>query len=412
MPTTTSDRYTFGINTNGGAPMKSAATRTLINRTTSVTSGFFGKIKLGGLLAPLPYSIRKRHWVYSVGSFMDYYKVPPPPLYPKSPNAGWSGCLRNSFETAYMGDISWLEPTVAEKTGLDNALSSRALSKIKSSQINIAQAFAERRQTVSLIATTLRRLHLGFTGLKRGDLSAFARSLKLSSPTTSMARAYRRSHGISPVNAATSAWLEYAYGVRPLLSDVYAAMEVFEKPIVKPAGVVRVTSTIRREDTLKTSGTYVSTVTTRRLRVTRGMVVAYELDGDGSVFTRSMTQIGLTNPALLAWELLPYSFVVDWFLPVGNYLSSLDATFGLRFKHGSKSDKWVRTSHRVSSGSGLPGGPSVYTVGSSVDRFSDEWFDRFVLTSFPSPVAPSLKDPCGVSHALSAFSLLYQLLRR
>jgi hypothetical protein len=31
----------------------------------------------------------------------------------------------------------------------------------------------------------------------------------------------------------------------------------------------------------------------------------------------------------LAWELIPYSFVVDWLFPVGDYLSSLDALVGV-----------------------------------------------------------------------------------
>lgn len=31
---------------------------------------------------------------------------------------------------------------------------------------------------------------------------------------------------------------------------------------------------------------------------------------------------GLTDPASIVWERIPYSFVVDWFLPIGNFLQS------------------------------------------------------------------------------------------
>ena len=31
--------------------------------------------------------------------------------------------------------------------------------------------------------------------------------------------------------------------------------------------------------------------------------------------------LSLDNPAVLAWEALPYSFVVDWFIPIGDYLN-------------------------------------------------------------------------------------------
>jgi hypothetical protein len=32
--------------------------------------------------------------------------------------------------------------------------------------------------------------------------------------------------------------------------------------------------------------------------------------------------VGLLDPASVAWELLPYSFVVDWFIPIGQYLAA------------------------------------------------------------------------------------------
>lgn len=35
-------------------------------------------------------------------------------------------------------------------------------------------------------------------------------------------------------------------------------------------------------------------------------------------------KVGLTNPLSVAWELIPFSFVVDWFLPIGKYLDALD----------------------------------------------------------------------------------------
>lgn len=39
-------------------------------------------------------------------------------------------------------------------------------------------------------------------------------------------------------------------------------------------------------------------------------------------------RFGLTNPPAAAYELFPLSFVLDWFIPVGEYLSSLDALVG------------------------------------------------------------------------------------
>jgi hypothetical protein len=52
----------------------------------------------------------------------------------------------------------------------------------------------------------------------------------------------------------------------------------------------------------------------------------------GRLSNPSLAQLngtGLLNPALLYWELMPYSFVVDWFIPVGDVLASLTAGLGL-----------------------------------------------------------------------------------
>lgn len=32
--------------------------------------------------------------------------------------------------------------------------------------------------------------------------------------------------------------------------------------------------------------------------------------------------LGLTNPELVAWELVPYSFVADWFIPLGDWMAA------------------------------------------------------------------------------------------
>lgn len=36
--------------------------------------------------------------------------------------------------------------------------------------------------------------------------------------------------------------------------------------------------------------------------------------------------LGFTNPAAVLWEATPFSFVVDWFLPIGDYLKTLDGS--------------------------------------------------------------------------------------
>jgi len=49
-----------------------------------------------------------------------------------------------------------------------------------------------------------------------------------------------------------------------------------------------------------------------------------------------LDRYGLLDPLSLAWELLPLSFVVDWFTGVGNFLDSWTRPLGLAFLDGYK----------------------------------------------------------------------------
>lgn len=48
--------------------------------------------------------------------------------------------------------------------------------------------------------------------------------------------------------------------------------------------------------------------------------VTYNTDGVAA----RLAPYGLTNPLLTAWELVPFSFVADWFVNVGDTIASLD----------------------------------------------------------------------------------------
>lgn len=43
---------------------------------------------------------------------------------------------------------------------------------------------------------------------------------------------------------------------------------------------------------------------------------------------RTLDQLGLVNPLLVGWELIPFSFIIDQFVPIGTYLASFSAYAG------------------------------------------------------------------------------------
>lgn len=118
-------------------------------------------------------------------------------------------------------------------------------------------------------------------------------------------------------------------------------------------------------------------------------------------------QTGFTNPVNLTWELLPYSFVVDWFLPIGPYLETLSAWGGLVFVDGFQTDYGKRiTSSSVNWSGSLPASPDT------AEEAYGSYFGQRVrlrrsrLTAFPTMKPPVLKNPFSVTHALNAIALM------
>jgi hypothetical protein len=125
----------------------------------------------------------------------------------------------------------------------------------------------------------------------------------------------------------------------------------------------------------------------------------------------SLASLGVTNPLEIAWELVPFSFVVDWALPVGQYLSSLDAMFGYDDDNiwFSRTD-FIRTrwdTHYV------PGTNSSYRPRGDYGECYKEVLriNRTVGTSVPFPVRPVFKNPASLNHMANALSLLAQAFR-
>jgi len=67
----------------------------------------------------------------------------------------------------------------------------------------------------------------------------------------------------------------------------------------------------------------------------RNLTLVYELDNRGLT---ELSSLGMLNPMTVAWELVPFSFVWDWWNPVGDYLNLMDADRGFIYRGGCWGD--------------------------------------------------------------------------
>lgn len=122
-----------------------------------------------------------------------------------------------------------------------------------------------------------------------------------------------------------SVWLEISYGWLPAVNDIYAASEVLSRtfPSSLPVSSYARGSSDRVYSYDESYGRGEESV-----KLSFGVSCHANIRViDPNAFLAA--RLGLRNPTAVAWELVPFSFVVDWFLKVGELIANLDRTIGL-----------------------------------------------------------------------------------
>lgn len=293
-------------------------------------------------------------------------------------------------------------------------------SKVEGVKVNYAQFLGERKQVVELFASTATRVVNAARALRHGDLRTFQQSLSLAGSNLGdrelLATAWKRAMRTPVKNRLANHWLEFYFGWKPLLKDVYESAELLAESITrsqKPEGVISVSKSTRQRLKQHSGGSGnrivvdFDDVHTCRVNIR----VHYRLEDEAR---NLLNKTGISNPLLLAWELIPFSFVVDWFLPVGNYLESLMALDGFVLTEGSLSTLESAVSHRTV---GYRNVEPAYQItnfsGPCAVLATQSRFSRVPTVSFP--YALRLKSPIPTEprdRFLTAVALLTQLFGR
>lgn len=274
---------------------------------------------------------------------------------------------------------------------------------------NLAQDLAQYRQTTGLIANSVGRITGSLKALKRRDLNGAIKSLWQNQRP--VLRGGVKS--LSPSGTLANNWLELQYGWKPLLQDIHGSLLSLSQYFsANTTFVTQVRASANAEDSslsvfsdsFLTPSIQVGTWNVTR-RTHCKIVLRYRVSNAAKAF---LAQTGFTNPVNLAWEVLPFSFVVDWFLPLGPWLESLSSFDGLQFLSGCETNFTRQNLEGVIAyRGGVPGLDSryQYRAGGSLSR-DTILLDRTKLTAFPGLNAPVPKNPFSNTHVLNAIALL------
>lgn len=282
-------------------------------------------------------------------------------------------------------------PSRTEKSSSEpetGKLLAKAYRKFGSGPFNAATFLGEFHQSAHMIAKRANQIGAAASAVAKGDVRGLEQALGISLSRRSSARLRN-----SPVqNRLADNWLEYTYGWKPLVQDVYGALQAYQKGLTQGGRRISASSggQPRPKTRLARSNDAVA-LNSKRLTSS-----AYVSGTVSNPLARSLNELGLLNPAALAWELLPFSFVADWFLPTGDILTALTAGIGISGLSACTTSESRTTTYF---------GPGIYQVTLGVDRktvmgLADASFD-YIDAGVDS-----------YARAVTSVALLQQIFRR
>jgi hypothetical protein len=190
---------------------------------------------------------------------------------------------------------------------------------------NLAVMAAEADRSLKMIGGQAKKLARSLQKAASGDLAGAARILGNTRNTSASLGSRQSRHEnkwLAQGSPVRDRYMEYQLGIKPLIHDVGAAARALAWRLDRP---VYQKVTARR--TQKGQWDYDSGVTARY----RGSIV---VKGQLVAILKSQPNanhvLGATDIPSALWERVPFSWIADWFVPIGGYLQGLQnaRTFG------------------------------------------------------------------------------------
>lgn len=204
------------------------------------------------------------------------------------------------------------------------------------------------------------------------------------------------------VRLLASLWLELQYGWKPLIGSVYDAYDESFRHILNKTSTYKGRYTSRSNDLVKcTDASSMCQVASQR-KGRHSVQIEVTIDHSKEIDIGRWTSL---NPMSIGWELLPYSFVVDWFIDVGSYLRNAETA--LLYSRAFRSGFVSTLLHSKYTGAtwAAPYGPITWSGEAEYCQFS-----RTLLTGFPTPTRPIVRADLNATRLLNAAGLLAQYI--
>lgn len=211
--------------------------------------------------------------------------------------------------------------TVTPPSWLTNACIQGCIQTLNDKRALIMEDFFQAKQTVDMAVGIFNLIVKLFLLAWKRDWRGLRRLL--------------RSVGHEPTRKVANGWLMFYYGIRPLVGTMSAILDSYE-PRVRLLSATRKDRTPADPDEFVKG--YSNCVTEGKAEWLVQCKLFVSVKQDSTI--RAWNAFGFTgddrdiDALILFWALTPYSFVVDWILPVERFLSTRMWSSGIDYQYG------------------------------------------------------------------------------
>lgn len=200
----------------------------------------------------------------------------------------------------------------------------------------LAVNFAERKQAIGMMANRVMQLYRFTKKLHNFDFLGAGAELGLS--RHQVKDMVKRRNLRKTARSFGNNYLEFHFGWEPLVKDIYACVELVQSPMEHLVARGKKTTRQKRFDNVRP----IQGIETHLYQGNHVNEVQCVCQAEFKVTNPNLylaNRLGLTNPASVAWELIPFSFVVDWFVNVSDFLNQWSEFHGVTLVNPFNSTK-------------------------------------------------------------------------
>lgn len=382
--------------------------------------GYRARLRKGNMVVPLP----THAGMITFGKPTVYRRTFYPPIFgqskhPETTTNGFSpssGYIFTSCSSPVVG-YRWqnltnsdnYDPLVtvtvppSEQAFIQNAI----LAKLGNSAMQLQVTLAEYRKTAATLVQSTNRLIGAAFEIASGKPDKYMRELGIVGFGEHPDRVYyrdrrgrkkvsrvwkREKDSITLINDSVAnmsqRYLEARFGLMPVLYDIDGASRIIAGwDRNKILGRMRHVHVVPLDHSRDDKANYMQQTMSGTLKLTHRFTFHMR-----DSFANEMNSIGMDITHLLntAWELIPYTWLLDKFTNIGDYTLALSGARAWQFDYGSlsmKVDAEVRTVVNIDLPLLIEKASSTFTINS---------FQRNVLSSFPLPMIPRIRADLGL----------------